>query len=121
MCDVQDIELFIEYAKLKEFEGKRVLEVGAKYVNGSVRPFIIKFLKPKEYIGIDLESGKFVDIVMSAEELLNEFGPEAFDVIIAFNVLEHVKDWRTVINNIKSVLKTDGYIYISSVNRFSVS
>ncbi|MFN3844081.1 MAG: class I SAM-dependent methyltransferase [Rehaibacterium terrae] len=113
MCDVQDLELFIAYVEPTEFEGKKVLEIGSRYVNGSVRPFIIKFLKPKEYVGIDLEPGKFVDIVMPVEELLGKFGPEAFDVIIAFNVLEHVKDWRIVINNIKNVLKTNGILFIS--------
>jgi len=36
MCNVAVIEFFIEHVRLVEFHGKRVLEVGSKYVNGSV-------------------------------------------------------------------------------------
>ena len=32
------IEFFIDNVKTEEFANKRVLEVGSKYVNGSVRP-----------------------------------------------------------------------------------
>jgi hypothetical protein len=38
-----------------EFEGKNILEVGAKYVNGSVRPLIEKFCKPDKYVGVVLK------------------------------------------------------------------
>ena len=44
---VSVLEFFIKNTKSDEFEEKRVIEVGSKYVNGSVRPLIEKFLKPK--------------------------------------------------------------------------
>lgn len=94
-----------------------MLEVGSKYVNGSVRPLIEKFCSPREYIGIDLERGKFVDLVLPAEDIVKYFGPESFDVVIATELLEHVKDWRIVINNMKQVLKVGGYIYITTRSR----
>lgn len=108
------IEFFIEEVKAEEFRGKRVLEVGSKYVNGSVRPLIEKFLSPSEYIGVDIEPGKYVDVVVPAEELVKYFGAESFDVVIATELLEHVKDWRLVVNNMKQVLKPKGYIYITT-------
>jgi SAM-dependent methyltransferase len=108
------LEFFIENAQKEEFENKRILEVGSKYVNGSVRPLIEKFFKPREYIGVDVEEGKFVDIVCDAENLVDYFGKETFDVVIATELLEHVKDWRKVINNMKEVLKPNGYIYITT-------
>jgi cyclopropane fatty-acyl-phospholipid synthase-like methyltransferase len=37
-------------------------------------------------------------------------GPESFDAVISTELLEHVKDWRIVINNMKQVLKLGGYI-----------
>jgi SAM-dependent methyltransferase len=104
------LEFFIENAQKEEFENKRILEVGSKYVNGSVRPLIKKFFNPKEYIGVDIEKGKFVDVVCDAENLVDYFGRETFDVVIATELLEHVKDWRKVINNIKEILKSNGYI-----------
>jgi len=105
------LEFFIENTQKEEFENKRILEVGSKYVNGSVRPLIEKFFNPKEYIGVDIEKGKFVDIVCDAEKLVDYFGKETFDVVISTELLEHVKDWRKVINNMKEVLKSNGYIY----------
>jgi SAM-dependent methyltransferase len=105
------LEFFIENTQKEEFENKRILEVGSKYVNGSVRPLIEKFFSPKEYIGVDIEKGKFVDVVCDAENLVDYFGKETFDVVISTELLEHVKDWRKVINNMKEVLKPNGYIY----------
>jgi len=107
------LEFFIENTQKEEFENKRILEVGSRYVNGSVRPLIEKFFNPKEYIGVDIEKGKFVDVVCDAENLVDYFGRETFDVVISTELLEHVKDWRKVINNMKEVLKPNGYIYIS--------
>jgi hypothetical protein len=57
MCNVAVIEFFIESVEREEFEGKRVLEVGSKYINGSVRPLIERFCSPKEYVGVDIEPG----------------------------------------------------------------
>ena len=115
MCNVALMEFFIENVKPEEFRDKRVLEVGSKYVNGSVRPLIERFMQPKEYIGIDIEPGKYVDVVLPAEELVEYFGRESFDVVISTETLEHVKDWRKVITNMKDVLKPGGYIYISQL------
>ena len=114
MCNVAVIEFFIEHAEPTEFHGKRVLEVGSKYVNGSVRPFMERFLKPDEYIGIDIEPGKFVDMVVPAEDIVKRFGEESFDVIISTELLEHVRDWRVVINNMKASVKREGYVYITA-------
>jgi len=108
------MEVFIENMKESEIKNKRVLEVGSRYVNGSVRPFIEKWLKPREYTGIDIEAGKYVDILLTAEKLVEYFGSESFDAVICANVIEHVKDWRLVIENMKEVLKKGGYIYITA-------
>lgn len=114
MCNVAVIEFFIKYVKEGEFSSKRILEVGSKYVNGSVRPFIERFLHPREYIGVDIEPGRYVDMVLPAEKLVEYFGEESFDVVISTELLEHVRDWRIVVNNIKKVLRKGGYIYITT-------
>jgi len=111
MCNIAVIEFFIENIDVKEFKGKRVLEVGSKYVNGSVKPLIERFCHPGEYIGVDIERGKYVDIVLPAEKLVEYFGEESFDVVISTELIEHVKDWRITIENMKRVLRPDGYIY----------
>ena len=121
MCNVAVIEFFIENVERKEFENKRVLEVGSKYVNGSVRPLIERFCSPKEYVGVDVEPGKYVDLILPAEKLVEYFGPESFDIVITTELLEHVQNWRLVVSNLKDVLKHGGYIYNNSIPRFSFS
>jgi len=66
---------------------------------------------------MDIEPGKYVDVVLPAEKLVNCFGPESFDVVISTELLEHVHDWRIVVNNMKTVLKRGGYIYITTRSR----
>ena len=117
MCNVAVLEIFIESIKAEEFNEKRVLEVGSKYVNGSVRPLIEGFFSPQEYIGVDIESGKFVDLILPAEKLLGYFGSESFDVVVTTELLGHVMDWRLVVNNMKMILKRTGYIYITTRSR----
>ena len=116
MCNAAVIEFFIENVRPEEFRDKRGLEVGGKYVNGSVRPLIERFMQPKEYIGADIEPGRHVDVVLSAEKLDEYFGSESLDLTILTETLEHVKDWRKVITNMKDVLKPPG-AYITTRSR----
>lgn len=97
---------------IEEFQGKHVLEVGPG--NASVRPFVNRFFYPTKYIGVDIKNGKYVDLIVPAERLVKYFGPESFDTIIATELLEHIIDWRYVINNLKTVLKKGGFIYITT-------
>jgi SAM-dependent methyltransferase len=111
------LDFFMRTVNCEEFNGKRVLEVGSKFVNGSVRPLIERFCQPKEYIGVDIEPGRYVDVILPAEKLIEYFGIESFDVVISTEVMEHVFDWRLIINNIKSVLKRGGFIYLTTRSR----
>ena len=67
MCNSSVFEFFINSTQIGEFDAKRVLEIGSRYVNGSIRPIIEKFSSPKEYIGVDIEPGKFVDVFSQFE------------------------------------------------------
>ena len=40
-----------------------------------------------------------------------------FDVIIIFEVLEHLNNWKTFINKIKNNLNADGLLIISTINK----
>lgn len=99
--------------KRNEIEGKRVIEVGACDVNGSARPLIESY-NPQEYIGVDIIQGPGVDIICSAENLVSEFGEQSFDIVISTELLEHVRDWRLVTHNIKSICKTNGIILLTT-------
>ena len=76
---IKDFFVFTSNSKL--FEGKKVLEVGSRNVNGTLRRIIENF-KPEKYLGIDIIEGKGVDKVCNANELINEFGSNSFDVVI---------------------------------------
>jgi SAM-dependent methyltransferase len=98
----------------ERLNGKRVLEVGSFNVNGSVRDFAVNLL-PAEYVGVDISpQEKYVDQVMDACELLEKFGPEAWDVIISTEMLDHVEDWIGAIRNIKETLKPGGLLLLTA-------
>jgi len=114
MCHGSVIEFFIEEIRADEFKDKLVLEIGSKYANGSVRPLIERFIFPRNYLGVDIEPGKYVDIVLNSENLLDHFRPDSFDVVISTELLEHVSNWQLVVNNMKTLLKPAGYMYITT-------
>ena len=115
--NVAMLDFFMRNVNCMEFNGGKVLEFGSKFVNGSVRPLIERFCKPREYIGVDIEPGRYVDVVLPAERLVDYFGPESFDVVASTEVIEHVFDWRLVINNMKVVLRRGGFIYLTTRSR----
>jgi len=88
----------------EDVEGKRVIEVGSFDVNGSLRP-IIEAYSPGEYTGVDIMAGPGVDILCDAAHLIEKFGPESFDAVISTEMIEHVRDWKTAIHNLKGVCK----------------
>jgi predicted SAM-dependent methyltransferase len=113
MCHVSCVMFGIRNLTGDEVEGRRVVEIGSYDVNGSLRPFI-ESLKPSEYVGVDIKKGPGVDIVCRAENTLERFGEESFDVVISTELLEHVRDWRKVISNMKNICKPNGLILITT-------
>jgi len=97
----------------REVAGRSILEVGSFDVNGTVRPYFTKF-HPYEYIGIDQEAGKGVDLVVSASEIVKKFGPYRFDIVVCTEMLEHAQDWKRVLSQMKKVLKINGLIYLTT-------
>ena len=114
MCNRDCIYFGVKNLSIAEVEGKRIIEVGSYDTNGSLRPIIESWGKPAQYVGIDILKGPGVDIVCKAEELTQIFGEEGFDVVISTELLEHVRDWRTVVSNIKKVCKPNGVILITT-------
>jgi len=98
-------------------EGQNVLEIGC--ATGD----LLNALNPSRGVGVDLSDGmvniasnKYPQLhfhVMSAEDLkLNE----KFDYVLAANVLDYLEDIGSVLDNLKSMLVTDGKIVITLVN-----
>jgi SAM-dependent methyltransferase len=113
MCSPYCLKFGQDNLSEEEIKGKRVLEVGAYNVNGTLRGYCLS-LDPKEYIGVDLSEGNCVDRVVNAEALVQEFGKNSFDVVISTEMLEHVVEWKPVITNMKQVVKPGGVIVITT-------
>jgi 2-polyprenyl-3-methyl-5-hydroxy-6-metoxy-1,4-benzoquinol methylase len=110
------IKLGIKNLGREEIYSKKVIEVGSYNVNGSLKPYI-ETLGPSKYVGVDIAKGPGVDRICTAEKLVKEFGIESFDVVVATEVLEHVRDWREAVSNIKKVCKKGGFILISAPSK----
>jgi len=87
-----------------------ILEIGSYDVNGTLRDF-----QPKgsTWLGVDLETGPGVDLVIENTSDL-PFTDESFDYVVASSVFEHDPIfWKTFAEMIR-VLKSGGCIYINS-------
>ena len=113
MCNANGLLFGALNLKKEEIEGKRVLEVGSLDVNGSLRPLMESY-NPKEYLGIDIVKGPRVDKICKVEDLTEEMGKNVFDVVISTEMLEHIKDWRKAISNLKNICKEGGIILITT-------
>jgi len=97
----------------EEISGKSVLEVGSYDVNGTPRS-IVEPMCPASYIGVDSQPGPGVDRVVNVDNLDVRFGTRRFDVVISTEMLEHVKDWRTAVFQMKSVTKSGGLLVVTT-------
>jgi SAM-dependent methyltransferase len=112
MCSRADIEFGRVVIKEDDVRGKSIIEVGAYDVNGSLRPHV-QSLNPGKYVGVDIAAGPGVDLVADVTDILNHFEYGSFDMVIATEVLEHVKNWRKAVSNIKHIIKPGGIVIIT--------
>ena len=116
MCNRACIEFGRIVITEDDVTGKDVIEVGAYDVNGSLRPYV-EALKPKKYVGVDIAEGPGVDRVADVTTLLDNFAYGSFDMAIATEVLEHVKDWKKAVSNLKHIIKPGGQLIITVPSR----
>jgi hypothetical protein len=88
-----------------------ILEVGSKDY-GSTSSFR-EFYSGREYIGIDMEPGKNVDLVIDLTEGVGGLQKNYFALGICCSVLEHVRKPWVFAEHLASVLRADGALYMS--------
>ena len=83
----------------------RVLEIGSRNINGSVRSL---FPAASEFIGVDPVDGPDVDVVGDGSVV--DLGHGTFDIVVCTEVLEHVDDEIAtgIISNAWRHLASDG-------------
>jgi SAM-dependent methyltransferase len=114
MCSTACVAFVRSSLHESEVRGRSVLEVGSRNVSGlSVRPSI-QALGPTSYIGVDIEPGPEVDEICDAGQLRERFGDDSFDVVISTELLEHVRDWRHVVSNLKHVVRPGGKLVLTT-------
>ena len=85
-----------------------ILEIGSLDVNGNIRNL---FNFSNNYIGIDLEKGPNVDMVLDGTDI--EKLNKKFDIIISCECFEHAKNWKIIFDKMCEVSKPNSFIVIS--------
>jgi len=116
MCNPACIDFGVRVVTAEDVRGKRVIEVGSMNVNGSLRE-TIEAHGPAKYIGVDLGEGPGVDEVCPAEALVARFGEESFDLVVCTEMLEHVREWRVVVTNLKRLVASGGVLLVTTRSR----
>ncbi len=116
MCNDSCLDFGRRALTAREIRGKRVLETGARDVNGSLRA-LVERLGPARYVGVDIAAGRGVDVICRVEDLERRFGRDSFDVVIATELLEHVRNWRAAVSCMKRVCAPGGVIVVTTRSR----
>lgn len=88
----------------------RLLDVGALDVNGSLRA-----VAPPgcEYIGVDLEAGPGVDLVLGAGQPL-PFAAESFDACVSVSCFEHDLMFWDTFRQMAELVRVGGFIFLNA-------
>lgn len=85
-----------------------VVELGAFNVNGSVR---LLFDCCGDYVGVDRRDGPGVDVVCDAAAYLC---PDAVDVVVTTEMLEHAPNAEVVLANAYTLLAPGGWLVLTA-------
>src|SRR5687768_11266228 len=93
----------------------RILEVGSKDYSdqggGVTQNFRQRY--GGNYVGVDMEAGRGVDVVQDLSQSIGPLERESFDLIICCSVLEHVRKPWVMADNLTDLLRAGGRLYIA--------
>lgn len=90
----------------RETERLQIYDLGSQDVNGSYRPL---FSEPSwRYTGVDMASGKNVDLILRKPYAWKEVASKSADVVISGQAFEHIQFFWITMLEIARVLKPGG-------------
>lgn len=99
----------------KAIKGK-ILELGSGNRGIQLKSIHKKLFLNADYLGIDLSPPDHTPLkILRGDIKTVTFPAESFDLIIAFEVLEHIefRSWKRIFQNIQNWLKPNGLFYFS--------
>ena len=93
-------------------EASRVLEVGSRNVNGTVRDLIEPVAS--WYIGVDIVPGPGVDQILNVLDLERRFAPGSFDLVVTTEMIEHCGDWKRAMVQMVQTTRCGGLLMITT-------
>lgn len=105
-------QLMTEALSGLEVESAVVLDVGSLDINGTYRPIVES--RGWRYVGLDLQSGRNVDVVTS-HPYEYPFDDGAFDVVISGSTMEHVPALWLWMPELHRILKDGGWLAMCTV------
>lgn len=85
----------------------RVLEIGGRNINGSVRPLF----GDAAYTSLDIAPGPGVDVVADAASWK---APQTFDAVVCCEVLEHTASAPAIVATAGQAVKRGGWVIITA-------
>lgn len=111
-------------------KGKRVLDVGSGAGYGSF--ILAQHGKAKSVHGIDIDpetvtyaqkiygtNSNKVSYAVDSAETLSTIKDSSYDIVVCFELIEHITKQSSCISHIKRILKPDGILIISTPNKFT--
>ena len=84
----------------------KVLDIGSLDINGCCKDLF------DDYIGLDIQPGKNVDVVANAHSL--PYPNATFDIVLCLEMLEHDSNFFQTIAEVQRVLKPGGFFMLSA-------
>jgi SAM-dependent methyltransferase len=91
----------------------QLLDIGSRDVgDGGTFRFLFDDTERYEYVGVDMEPGDNVDVVVSDPYHFDELGERTFDIILCGSCIEHSEFFWLLGSEIKRRLRPGGAVFI---------
>lgn len=90
----------------EHFNNIKMLEIGSLNINGTIR----QFFKDCEYVGVDLDEGRDVDLICEGQ--LVDHPDNTYDTTGSCNCFEHNPHWIETFRNMYRMTRQNGLLFI---------